>query len=162
MALGRSRTRSRGFVPPKLQMTSMMDMFTILLIFLLISFSNDVVRMKIDGNIQLPRSTAKMEYKNNVRLVVSENTLWLEDRVIARIQDGAVVGLDPDNLQGSALYKGLKACKQKAEQSGNQEADKNLVLFLCDKRLSFKTINGIIKTAGMAGYPNFQFGVLRQ
>jgi len=163
MALGRSRRRTQKFVPPKLQLTSMMDMFTILLIFLLISFSSEVVRMKIDGNIQLPKSTAKQDYRNNIRLVVAQDSLWLGDEAVAKIKDGAVVGLDPANLQRSVLYRKLSACRQKAGKAvENGTAEDNVILFICDKRLSFKTINSIIKTAGMAGFPNFQFGVLEQ
>ncbi|MCU0576052.1 MAG: biopolymer transporter ExbD [Desulfobacterota bacterium] len=162
MALGRRKRRSREFIPPKLQMTSMMDMFTILLIFLLVSFSKDVVTMKIDGKIQLPKSNAQADYQDNVRLVVSENNLWLGSDVVAEVRNGKVIGLDPENLQGSVLYQRLKECKKKVDRSKDEETDKNLVLFLCDKRLSFKTINSIIKTAGMAGFPNFQFGVLKQ
>ena len=162
MALGSRRRRSREFIPPKLQMTSMMDMFTILLIFLLVSFSKDVVTMKIDGKIQLPKSNAQADYQDNVRLVVSENNLWLGSDIVAEVRDGKVIGLDPGNLQGSVLYQRLKESKKKVDQSKDEEMDKNLVLFLCDKRLSFKTINSIIKTAGMAGFPNFQFGVLKQ
>ena len=39
MALGNMRSRDKKFVPPKLMITSMMDMFTIILIFLLFQFS---------------------------------------------------------------------------------------------------------------------------
>ncbi len=162
MALGRSRRRARQTDIPKLQLTSMMDMFTILLIFLLVSFSKDVVTMKIDGRIQLPKSAASADYQDTVRLVVSENTVWLGTQAVARVQGGQVVGLDPENLQGSVLYKRLKECKSAISRSQDPAVDKDLVLFLCDKRLSFKTINSIIKTAGMAGFPNFQFGVLKQ
>ncbi len=162
MALGRSRRRSREHIVPKLQLTSMMDMFTILLIFLLVSFSKDVVTMKIDGRIQLPKSAASADYLDSIRLVVSENTVWLGSQAVARVQAGQVVGLDPENLQESVLYKRLKECKTAISRSQDPAVDKDLVLFLCDKRLSFKTINSIIKTAGMAGFPNFQFGVLKQ
>lgn len=141
----------------------MMDMFTILLIFLLISFSNEVVRMKIDGNVQLPKSTAKMDYKNNIRLVAAQNSLWLGDEEIAKIKDGTVTGLDPENPQGSTLFRKLTVCRQRVEKSRESgQPQDNVILFICDKRLSFKTINSIIKTAGMAGFPNFQFGVLEQ
>jgi len=162
MALGRSRMRSRGFIPPKLQMTSMMDMFTILLIFLIISFSEHIVRFRIEGDIRLPSSSAQMDFKERTRLVVLENSLWLGEEKVTEIKDGAVVGLDPNNLKGSILYQRLKKCRREVEQSTDEGKDKNLILFLCDKRLSFKTINNIIKTAGMAGFPNFQFGVLKQ
>ncbi len=159
MALGR---RSRRVTPPKLIMTSMVDIFTFLLIFLLASFSDQVARFSIDGNISLPKSTAKADFTDSIRLAVSENTMWLGEEPIAKIKDGAIVGLDLNNLKGSVLYQKLVKCRQKTAQENVEGKDKSLILFLCDKRLSFKTINSIIKTAGMAGFPNFQFGVLKQ
>jgi biopolymer transport protein ExbD len=143
-------------------MTSMVDIFTFLLIFLLASFSDQVARFSIDGNISLPKSSAKADFTDNIRLAVSENTMWLGEEPIAQIKDGTVVGLDSNNLQGSVLYQKLVKCRQKTAQENVEGRDKSLILFLCDKRLSFKTINSIIKTAGMAGFPNFQFGVLKQ
>jgi biopolymer transport protein ExbD len=118
--------------------------------------------MKIDGKIQLPRSSAQAQFQDNIRLVVSENSLWFGNEVIAEVKDGQVIGLNPNNLQGSVLFQKLKACRQQIDRFAEQGADKDHVLFLCDKRLSFKTINSIIKTAGMAGFPNFQFGVLKE
>jgi biopolymer transport protein ExbD len=159
MALGR---RSRKFIPPKLIMTSMVDIFTFLLIFLLASFSDHVARFSIDGSVSLPKSATKSDFKDNIRIVVSENTVWLGQDVIAKVKDGAVVGLDANNLQGSVIYQKLVDCRKKAEQAQTSNKEKNLILFLCDKRLSFRTINSIIKTAGMAGFPNFQFGVLKK
>lgn len=154
--------RPRKFVPPKLIMTSMVDIFTFLLIFLLASFSDHVARFSIDGSISLPKSTAKADFTESIRIAVSQNTMWLGEEPIAKIKDGAVVGLDLSNPQGSVLYKKLVKCRQEAEQKKLEGKEKNPILFLCDKNLSFKTINGIIKTAGMAGFPNFQFGVLKQ
>jgi biopolymer transport protein ExbD len=159
MALGR---RKRKFTPPKLIMTSMVDIFTFLLIFLLASFSDHVARFSIDGSVSLPKSAAKSDFKDNLRIVISENTVWLGQDVIAQVKDGAVVGLDVNNPQSSVLYKKLIKCRVKAEQSTTDTKEKNLILFLCDKRLSFKTINSVIKTAGLAGFPNFQFGVLKK
>lgn len=159
MALGR---RPRKFIPPKLIMTSMVDIFTFLLIFLLASFSDHVARFSIDSSISLPKSKAKADFTESIRIAVSDKAMWLNSEPIAQIKDGAVVGLDLNNPQSSVLYKKLVKCRQDAEQKNADESRKNPVLFLCDKRLSFKTINGIIKTAGIAGFPNFQFGVLKQ
>ena len=79
MALGRIRRDTKRFSPPKLNITSMMDMFTIILIFLLFSFSNEVVTMKIDKDIALPHSSAKIDFEDNIRLVVSQDSIWVGD-----------------------------------------------------------------------------------
>ena len=163
MALGRRR-KTEKFVPPKLQITSMMDMFTIILIFLLFSFSDRPETLSIEKDLNLPVSTAKIDYNDNVRLVLSRNNLRLGDEIIARVKDGKVVGLNPDQPKESELFKRLSSFRKKEVEAKESKSDKkdDTVLFLCDKRLDFSTINSVIKTAGMAGYPNFQFGVLKK
>jgi biopolymer transport protein ExbD len=159
MALGR---RSKKLAPPKLIMTSMVDIFTFLLIFLLASFSDHVARFSISGDVSLPQSSTKTDFKDHVRIVASQNTLWLGSEAIAQIKDGVVTGLDASNPRSSVLYRKLVECREQTARTKKAEEDDHLVLFLCDKNLSFRTINGIIKTAGMAGFPNFQFGVLKK
>ena len=164
MALGKSRRRPMRFVPPKLQITSMMDMFTIILIFLLFSFSDRPETLSIEKDLYLPVSNAKVDYNDKVRLILSRNNLKLGDEIIAHVKDGKVVGLNPQKLKESELYKRLSSIRKEETDTnmGTNEKKEDTVLFLCDKRLDFSTINSVIKTAGMAGYPNFQFGVLKK
>lgn len=184
MALGAMRKSRKPFTPPRLMITSLMDMFTIILIFLLFSFSDNPETIALDANMDLPRSKAKLTHEECIRLVFTRDSLKLEDEVIATVQDGQVVGLDPDNLKESELYKklrkiyedpsllnatiseGAEATGMPTESSASEEEDqaekKKPLLFLCDKEHTFKSINNVIKTAGMAGFPNFQFAVLKK
>ncbi len=167
MALGKIRHRKSSFVMPRLMITSMMDMFTIILIFLLFSFSDKQEHLILEEDLNLPKSTIKADYTDSIKLVLSQNSLKLGEELLAPIKNGRIIGLDPKNPQGSLLFRRLQEAYEKArmEDEGlaqENETKKNHILFLCDKNHSFKTINEIIKTAGMAGYPNFQFAVLKQ
>jgi biopolymer transport protein ExbD len=158
MALGRNRAAAKPFVPPKLQITSMMDMFTIILIFLLFSFSNNPEQMDLDGEMSLPQSTSKLDYKDSIRLVLTRSELKLDGKVVATLENDTVVGLDN-------LYEELKKYRDVADElkkDENEEERKEHILFLCDKQHSFKVVNAIVKTAGRAGYPNFQFAVVEK
>jgi len=161
MAFGK-RKHSRQFILPKLQITSMMDMFTIILIFLLFSFSTKPQTFTLDKDVKLPESTAKTDYNENIKLVLSQTCLRLEGDVVATLENGKVTGLDPDKPKESSLYKKLKAYREEAEALESIAKRKENILFLCDKHHSFKTINNIVKTAAMAGYPNFEFAVLKK
>ncbi|MDY7034065.1 MAG: biopolymer transporter ExbD [Thermodesulfobacteriota bacterium] len=162
MALGKMKRHSKQFVPPKLHITSMMDMFTIILIFLLFSFSNKPETINIDKNLKLPESIAKLDRKESIKLVLSLTNLTLEDEVIASVKDGKIVGLDPHKLKESNIYQKLKVYREEEIESEDEGEARKHVIFLCDKRLSFKIINTVIKAAAMAGYPNFQFAVLKK
>ena len=162
MALGKSKKRSQKFVPPKLMLTSMMDMFTIILIFLLFSFSENPEDLKLDKDLELPTSTAEGEYQETIKIVLSQKELRLNDEVMAAVQGRKIAGLTNDNLESSSLFQGLKTFRIESEKSENDQAPPTHILFLCDKSHSFQTINRVIKTAGLAGYPNFQFAVLEE
>ena len=141
-------------------LTSMMDMFTIILIFLLCSFSNDPKTPGGIKELELPRSTAESNYSDSIQIVLSRDQLKLNDDVMARVDKETIIGMDPDNLKESSLYRRLRALYDKDKSSEEMESEPRHVLFICDKRNSFRTINTVIKTAGLAGYPNFQFAVL--
>ncbi|MDJ0782185.1 MAG: biopolymer transporter ExbD [Desulfosarcinaceae bacterium] len=183
MALGSMRQKRKTFTPPRLMITSLMDMFTIILIFLLFSFSDNPETITLDANLDLPRSEAKLDHEECIRLVFTRDSLKLEDEVIATVQEGHIVGLDPKNLKNSELYKKLRKIYEDsttnaapsmnieeavAEDDTAATRDLNIpdkkkpLLFLCDKQHTFKSINQVIKTAGMAGFPNFQFAVLKK
>ena len=162
MALGNMKHHSKKFAPPKLMITSMMDMFTIILIFLLFQFSEKPETIHLMEEIDLPVSSAKMEHEENIKLVLTQNGLHIGEDLIARVNQGNIIGLDPQNPKASALYQRLEEQFAKSSVETAEEQPKNHILLLCDKRHSFKTINGIVKTAALAGYPNFQFGVLKE
>jgi biopolymer transport protein ExbD len=162
MALGNMRTHSKKFVPPKLMITSMMDMFTIILIFLLFQFSEKPETINLTKDLELPQSTAKTEHEETVKLVLTQNSLHIGEELLGHVEQDRITGLDPQNLENSLLYQRLAAQFAKSTIAGEEDQSKNHILLLCDRRHSFKTISSIVKTAALAGYPNFQFGVLEE
>ena len=170
MALGNALANRPKQQDANLNITSMMDMFTIIVFFLLFSYAEKPDEFDVDKNVQLPESSSQFSYKNSVKLFLSENQVKLEKEPVATISQGKVVGLDVNNPQSSNLYIQLKKYKEKqladakleATEKGEEPKTDFHVLFFCDRQLSFKTMNSIIKVAGMAGYPNFQLAVLEQ
>ena len=138
----------------------MMDMFTIILIFLLFSFSSEPELAGLDKDMQLPQSTSKTDFQDTIKLVLSQSTLKMGDEVVAHIENDAIVGLDPKNLKSSGLYIRLSHRSETLKKELLESEGPSPILLLCDRRLPFKTINQITKTAALAGFPNFQFAVL--
>ena len=165
MALGKSRRRTRSFRPPALMLTSMMDMFTIILIFLLCSFSETPETLKLDHYLELPKSSSEAQYTKAIKVILTKKELRLNDEVMATVQGGTILGLSdvPDPKTSSFFQRLQTFYKTDVEnQTGSDQDHPRHLLLLCDKSYSFKTINTVIKTAGMAGYPNFQFAVLQE
>ncbi len=161
--MGLYRRRRSGPVP-KLMLTSMMDMFTIVLLFLLCSLSDRPETIRLDKDLELPRSSAEINYDKNLKLVLTKSTLILEDEKLAEVTNGKISGFDEKDLKATLLYKRLRENFEKSKESGDENKKDNFkqqIVFVCDKSHEFKVINQVIKTAGLAGYPNFQFAVLK-
>ncbi len=103
-----------------------------------------------------------MEHTETIKLVLTRNSLHINDDMIAQVKKGRVVGLDPQDLKNSDLYQRLAIKFKQSEETADESEPKNHILLLCDRRHRFITINDIIKTAALAGYPNFQFAVLTE
>jgi hypothetical protein len=118
--------------------------------------------MTLKKDLKLPESTADLDYNENINLVLSQTSLELGGKVIGTVKGDKIIGLDPQNLRTSALYERLRWARERADNLPEDESKKPHILFLCDRRLPFKTVNSVVKAAAMAGYPNFQFGVLKK
>ena len=160
MALGQRRYQRKAFVIPKLQITSMMDMFTIILIFLLFSFSDNPEKLSIEKGMILPKSTSQMDCDKNITLTLASDSLKIGDQHIAKVQQGIILGFDKKHPENSSLYKHLLALRHDLEQKDSK--DKSSIVIFCDQRLPYKTIHQVVKTSGMAGFPHFQFAVLKK
>jgi biopolymer transport protein ExbD len=162
MALGQRKKRTQKFFPPKLMLTSMMDMFTIILIFLLFSFSENPETMKLEQTLELPKSSSTCEYSKAVKIVLGKNELRLNDEIMATVNGSMIEGLSGSDPKASSFFQRLQTLNKTEQGASDSQQPERHILFLCDKSHSFKTINTVIKAAGLAGYPNFQFAVLQE
>jgi biopolymer transport protein ExbD len=137
-----------------------MDMFTIILIFLLFSFSENPETITLGKDMELPESSSKTDYNEAVKIVLSKNEIRLNEEWIGSIEKTKIAGMESSELESSALYQRLKTYRSEFERNKTAKGQAPHIFLICDKSHSFKTVNSIIKTAGLAGYPNFQFAVL--
>lgn len=161
MSLGLVLKQQKKFTPPALQITSMMDMFTIIVFFLLFSYSEVPDEFDLGKGLELPTSNVQINYKNSVSLFISTKDVRVDDTVISSITNKVVDQLDPGALEQSILFKQLSDIKAEKATAAmiSGETEVPHVLVFCDQKIPFKTLNLIIKTAGLAGFTNFQLAV---
>lgn len=175
MSLGNTFRNRETFIPPKLQITAMMDMFTIIVFFLLFSYADRPDEIALSADIALPMSSTDRDYDNTIKVFLSATTLKIEEEIVANIHQDKIVGYNPDKPQESSIYKTLEKIRKAriSDQSPDEllktdslessekssSINKPQILFFCDKSVPFKVINTVMKTIGMVGYPNMQFAV---
>jgi len=145
-----------------LNITSLMDVMTIILIFLLFSFSSQDENLRLEKDLQLPMSTSEQPFKWAINVSLSMDQLKVEDEYVCTLKKGDFVGSgnDPDKIE--PLFDRLLTFKNVEKyRDVDRDAADPVVIFHADKRHPFKTVYKVMKTAALAGYPNFRFAVLK-
>ncbi len=159
----------------ELNITSMMDMMTIILVFLLKSFSTEDISVQ-GAQLELPISTAATAPKIAVNIVVAQNQILVDgEPVVAVIEEvdpttGRTTFKVPDSAKKSLrildLFDKLEAKAEQAkrigERAGSAEFDfQGQVLLQCDKELPFSLVREVMYTAGQAQFGEFRFVVIK-
>lgn len=151
-----------------LQLTAMVDMFTILIVFLLKSYSTSAVHINPQKGMELPFSSSYTEPVEAVRLVVSVEGIFVEDKQIVTLNEGQVMSgdvdaQDPDFIR--ELYKELdrhaERSKEIADQNEEHEFDGKVVM-QADKRLDYATLKKVMYTTSLAGYADMKLATFSE
>jgi biopolymer transport protein ExbD len=150
-----------------LNITPMMDMMTIILVFLLKSFSSSSATITFDSNLQVPKSVTQLNPKEAVTVTVTKKVILVEGDGIAPVNNGKV---DPavkrDGENGyfitplvDILEKHARKEKRVAELTG-EKYDAQLML-IADQTTPYRLLTEIIYSCGQAGYANYRLLVLK-
>jgi biopolymer transport protein ExbD len=150
----------------KLQLTSMMDIFTNVLIFLLMNVSNVQLEIKASEDLTLPASVAVQEPELNFNIVMSRKAIFFENTAI-ELEGGKVPERYHDEkvhpLVIQPLYKELQKkveeSKELAGGSGGGYKFEGRVLLQVHKEMEWETLKEVLVTSGAAGFGEFKFVV---
>lgn len=152
-----------------LNITAMMDMMTIILVYLLKSYSSDPTNITPQSDLSMPFSTTRLKPEAAVPLAVSKNSILINDKEVCKIINGKVdvnckEGKSEEQYMIQTLFSALDAERQKQEEIAAYnpaQQFKGLILIMADKDIPFRVISEILYTAGQAQFGNFKFVVLK-
>ena len=161
-----------------LNISSMMDMMTIILLFLLKSYSTQDISVEGDDSLELPVSSTQKNPELAVNLVVSKRQVVVDGVPVLNLTKVAdeenpgkdLIAVPEDEKKGQMITKlydrlleAAERSKAIAEQSGSEEHEfKGRILLQCDKTLPFSVIREVMYTAGQAQFGEFKFIVYKQ
>lgn len=137
----------------QLNIASMTDMFTLLLVFLLQNFAATPVEVKPIDGLSLPQSNT---YKNpiaSIQISVSTKEIRVGEKLVARVQDRDIASdaIDPQDTNFILpLFKELQAV---AADPKIKKEEKNQIMLQADQDLPYQTLRKVMYTASMAGFP---------
>jgi biopolymer transport protein ExbD len=153
-----------------LNITSMTDMFTILLVFLLQSYSTSLVEINPVMGVNLPTSNTDSNPVEGVRVSVSASELKIGDRTIASLKEAQFNGSDVDPNDSNfilPLFRELeKLSKENAAKDvakGEKklaEIDEGRILLQADQSLNYSVLRKVMYTASMAGFPKLKLATV--
>jgi biopolymer transport protein TolR len=155
-----SRHHARTKRSASLNMVSLMDIFTILVFFLLVS-SSSVQDLPNTKKIQLPESVAEQLPKETVVIVVGEDDIVVQGRKVASVRE--VMGKQRGEI--AALKEELTRLAGRRLGTAPSVDGKPVireVTIMGDKEIPFKLLKRIMLTCTKASYSNISLAVMRK
>ncbi len=148
-----------------IDITSLLDILTILLVFLLQSYNSSGVVINVPKGIDLPRSASESLNNFGVNVQVSKTQIWIDDKEVVNTEnDNTAQMFDEDGRRIVPLYNELVRLKETIKQSEklSPQAKKfsGLVNLVVEKSLKYSYLKRVMYTCATAGYKEFKFVVL--
>lgn len=158
----RRKTKMPGEDITALNLTAMMDMMTILLVFLVKSFATEPERITISDSLRPPKSSSAESMKPAVTIMITAEEILVEDRTVTRLTDLTASELDSaliPKLQ-DALTTKVDSLKD-LEARGGRPFDGSL-LVVAHKTTPYSILTTVLYTAGQAHFSDYRLMVQKK
>ena len=134
--------------PMDLDITSLLDILVILLVFLLKSYNASNLKLNLVKSLTIPDSKARKLGNHSVIVQVDKNKqIWIDNKVIGTISNSEKI---------DSLYDALKNKRDIASKNNPKLIAKSVNLVL-DKKLPYNSMQKVMHTSALAGYTEFKF-----
>ncbi len=150
----RAERRSRNQSMVDMNLVSLIDVFTILIFFLL-SNTGGVETLASPRAVKLPESMSQQAPKETLMITVTATEILVADRVVASVSDAMQV--DGDLIQPLKADLDVEASREVIRKEN--EADSKRVTVMGDKDIPYRLLRKVMFTAARAGYTDVSFAV---
>ncbi|MDP1919147.1 MAG: biopolymer transporter ExbD [Myxococcales bacterium] len=148
----------------ELNITAMMDIMTIILVFLIKSYTASSVTITPSEDIRPPLSSTRLTPKDTIAITVTPRHIMVGDKVKATLEKN----MQPraDEMQGklilpvdAALKKEVEKLKYIAERNPSAPFMRE-VSIIGDRKIPYEVLSSVLYTAGQNELENFRFVVI--
>jgi biopolymer transport protein ExbD len=166
----RRKAREAAGEVKELNIVAMMDMMTIILVFLLKSYQASAINVNMSEHLAIPSSTTQLHPQENITVTISLQELTVNERKVLDVQGGVIPpgakeAGKVDAFYVGALHDALKreVDKQKYIAQFNKDAPfSGRVNVVADRKVSYRTLMEVLYTAGQAELGEYKFMVLKK
>lgn len=153
----------------ELRMTSLMDIFVNVLIYLLMNYSSSPIDTAQTDERQLPKSSAQLPVKHTTTIGVTTRAILVNRKKVCDVRDGTVDAQLKKDQQPSSylilpLLEKLKDAANKRKKLAKFNSAikfKGVITIVADHRMPFRLLSEVMYTAGQASFSNFKFAVIK-
>ena len=152
------RHHKRNKASAALNLVSLMDIFTILVFFLLVN-SSDVEVLPNDKDIQLPESIAEEKAKETVVIIIGDEDIIVQGTPVAKVADVmASRGNDIPGLRQALLSQNDRVLRREAQDdiAGRE------VTIMGDKDIPYRLLKKVMATCTQSEYGQISLAVLQK
>ncbi|HEV7574583.1 MAG TPA: biopolymer transporter ExbD [Caldimonas sp.] len=150
----RAERRNRNQSMVDMNLVSLIDVFTILIFFLL-SNSGGVETLASPRAVKLPESMSQKAPKETLLVVVTGSEILVGGKVVAMVKDALAV--EGDMIQPLKAELDVEASREVIRKEN--EADSKRVTIMADKDIPYRLLRKVMFTAARAGYSDVSFAV---
>jgi biopolymer transport protein ExbD len=153
----------------ELNIVAMMDMMTIILVFLLKSYQASAINVNMGADLTVPQSITQLHPQENITVTVSQREVTVNDRHAVEVRGGLIPAGEKEGGRADAFYVGavheaLKKEVEKQKYIARYNADAPFtgrLNVVADRTIPYRTLMEILYTAGQAELGEYKFMVMK-
>ncbi len=148
----------------EIDITSLLDILVIMLVFLIRSYNASGVVINVPKNIKLPDSKSQSLNTAGVVVQVAPTGIWVDDKEVVNTEKKVSIVYDHEGRRIVPLYNELIQKKQDIKRtekmSPNATKFTGTINLVVDKSIKYNYVKKLLYTCAEAGYLRYKFVVL--
>jgi biopolymer transport protein ExbD len=153
----RAERRDRNKQQLDMNLVSLIDIFTILIFFLL-SNSSEVELLPSNRAVKLPESTSQRKPRETVVVVVTPDEILVQGHKVAQVAD--VVNQEGDLIEPLMAQLRIESSRRTIRK--DNEAQSKAVTIMGDRQIPYRLLRKVMVTCARADYSEVAFAVRKK
>ncbi len=142
-----------------LQITSMADIFTILLVFLLKGYASGALQITPSPGVRIPTADGAPLSEEALQVEISGSAVQVGGRPVAELREFALAGGGAGLLNA---FKRERSRRNLIAKTNDQVKDDGKILVLADERTPYATVKLVLRSAAIHGFSDLRLAVLKE
>jgi biopolymer transport protein ExbD len=164
-----SKVKDRDGGSEDININSLMDILTIMLVFLLKSYATDPINITPTSDLELVKSTSLLQPAATVAVTVSKSAIVVDNRPVLVVKDGKVEASQKRGGEDGFFIVPLNKELVDAAEKKRRLASVNpsvtfdgVCTIIMDGDTPYRLLTEVMYTAGQAEFNNFKFATISQ